>query len=374
MAPPPRFACAAALVFTLLGSTAPHTRAQTSGLPEGLYAEWTTPRGSFTAELFYELAPLTVANFVGLAEGTIPFEHRPAGQPFYDGLVFHRVVPGFVAQGGDPFGTGQGTPGHVIADEFSPRLKHDTAGTLSMANAGPNDNGCQFFLTLAPVNRLNYKHSVFGRVIRGLDVLPRIQPGDAMQRVAIIRVGPRARSFRADARSFQALQHSTPVIPPRDPALPPLFANEAGLPLVEGFDGWVNQKLHQYASVTGITIHVRLLPRFTASSATGTSAGAGINPPRDLHQQLAGDDPLAVTILFTAEDKRWRLWLGDGLLPRFGLSADTVGREPDARKLHQLKQALLAEAKQLGGSNEPPHRAIDAAVTNVIEALDRPPP
>jgi cyclophilin family peptidyl-prolyl cis-trans isomerase len=343
-------------------------------LPDGLYAVWETSRGSFTAELFYELVPLTVANFVGLTEGTIPFTGRPAGQPFYDGLTFHRVVPGFVVQGGDPLGTGEGDPGHKFADEFTPLLKHDATGILSMANAGPNDNGCQFFFTLSPVNRLNYKHSVFGRVVRGLEVLPTIQVDDVMTRVSILRVGTRARSFRADAASFAALQRGTPVIPPLDAAQPPLFTDEAALSLREGYADWLNPKLHHYAAVTGVTIRVRLVPKFTPPAGDAASApGTTVNPLRAVHEQLAGNDPRAATLIFLADDQRWRLWLGDGLLARFGLQPGAVGADPGAKQLHDLKQAILAEAKKLWDTpDEPRHRAVDAAVTNLIEALDRP--
>ncbi|MEE9219507.1 MAG: peptidylprolyl isomerase [Acidobacteriota bacterium] len=126
-----------------------------------------TSRGDIVIELFADRAPRTVNNFVFLAR---------AG--FYDGLTFHRVIPGFMVQGGDPTGTGTGGPGYRFEDEFHARLSHDVAGVLSMANAGPNTNGSQFFLTLAPTPWLDGKHSVFGKVVDGLDVLNRIQPRD----------------------------------------------------------------------------------------------------------------------------------------------------------------------------------------------------
>ena len=134
-----------------------------SDLPDGLYAEFVTPRGTVVCELFFEKTPMTVANFVGLAEGTLG--PRP-GQPYFNGIKFHRVVPDFVVQGGDPTGTGSGGPGYSFPDEFIPGLRHDDAGILSMANAGPDTNGSQFFLTLREVNRLNYLHSVFGRAVQ----------------------------------------------------------------------------------------------------------------------------------------------------------------------------------------------------------------
>jgi peptidyl-prolyl cis-trans isomerase A (cyclophilin A) len=143
-----------------------------------LYAHFDTSLGNFTAELFEDKAPKTVANFVGLAEGTREWKHPKTGErhktPFYDGIVFHRVIQGFVLQGGDPLGQGHGGPGYQFADEFHPDLRHDAAGVLSMANAGPNTNGSQFFVTLAPTPHLDRRHSVFGKVVSGLDVVEKI--------------------------------------------------------------------------------------------------------------------------------------------------------------------------------------------------------
>ena len=130
-------------------------------------ARFKTERGEIAAELHAAKAPLTVENFVNLAR---------AG--FYDGTTFHRVIPGFMAQGGDPTGTGRGGPGYQFGDEFSPDLRHDGAGVLSMANAGPGTNGSQFFITLAATPHLDGKHSVFGRVVEGMDVLTSIRERD----------------------------------------------------------------------------------------------------------------------------------------------------------------------------------------------------
>jgi peptidyl-prolyl cis-trans isomerase A (cyclophilin A) len=142
------------------------------------YAHFDTSLGQFTAELFDTKVPKTVANFVDLAEGTKEWKHPKTGErhkkPFYDGIIFHRVIAGFMLQGGDPLGQGYGGPGYQFEDEFHPDLRHDRAGILSMANAGPNSNGSQFFVTLGPTPHLDRKHSVFGRVTSGLDVVEKI--------------------------------------------------------------------------------------------------------------------------------------------------------------------------------------------------------
>ena len=141
-------------------------------------AHFETTLGNFTAELFEAQVPRTVANFVGLAEGTREWTHPGTGErqsaPYFDGIIFHRVISGFVIQGGDPLGEGHGGPGYQFEDEFHPDLLHDRAGVLSMANAGPNTNGSQFFITLGPTPHLDRRHSVFGAVVSGLDVVERI--------------------------------------------------------------------------------------------------------------------------------------------------------------------------------------------------------
>ena len=143
-----------------------------------LHAHFTTSLGSFKIRLFDEDAPKTVANFVGLAEGTKEFvdpkTRQKVTRPFYDGLIFHRVIDGFMIQGGCPLGTGTGGPGYNFADEFNQKLKHRGVGVLSMANAGPNTNGSQFFITLAATPWLDNRHSVFGEVVEGLDVVKQI--------------------------------------------------------------------------------------------------------------------------------------------------------------------------------------------------------
>ncbi len=144
----------------------------------GLYARFDTSEGEFLILLYDSKAPRTVANFVGLAEGTIEWTHPATGSksktPLYDGTVFHRVISGFVIQGGDPRGDGTGGPGYRFGDEFHPDLRHDRAGILSMANSGPNTNGCQFFITLSATPHLDDHHSVFGEVVEGMETVERI--------------------------------------------------------------------------------------------------------------------------------------------------------------------------------------------------------
>ena len=144
-----------------------------------VHAEFATTEGSFTVRLFDQETPETVANFVGLAEGTKQWTHpgtqeKMTNTPFYDGIVFHRVIEGFMIQGGDPLGKGIGGPGYQFRDEFHPSLRHTKAGILSMANAGPNTNGSQFFITLGPTPHLDNRHSVFGEVTEGMEVVRRI--------------------------------------------------------------------------------------------------------------------------------------------------------------------------------------------------------
>lgn len=153
-----------------------------------LYAHFTTSEGNFTVRLFDAETPNTVANFTGLADGTKewtdPRSGRKVTQPYFNGTVFHRVIDGFMIQGGDPLGQGTGGPGFTFADEFNPKLRHSKAGILSMANRGPNTNGGQFFITLAATPWLDDKHNIFGEVVEGMDVVktigstPTSKPGD----------------------------------------------------------------------------------------------------------------------------------------------------------------------------------------------------
>ncbi|MBU0674517.1 MAG: peptidylprolyl isomerase [Proteobacteria bacterium] len=171
---------------------------------DGLYAMLDTSKGEILLRLEFEKVPMTVVNFVGLAEGTIK-TNRGEGVRFYDGLKFHRVIKKFMIQGGDPRGNGSGGPGYEFPDEFHPQLLHRGPGILSMANAGRNTNGSQFFITHGSTPTLNRLHSIFGRVVEGQEVVNLIDKGDRIRRVSIIRAGEKARDFVADQATFDRL-------------------------------------------------------------------------------------------------------------------------------------------------------------------------
>ena len=164
---------------------------------DGLYAKMHTSRGEITIKLEHEKTPGTVGNFVGLAEGNLENEAKPQGKPYYDGLKFHRVIPDFMVQGGDPKGTGVGGPGYQFEDEIHSDLKHDRPGILSMANAGPGTNGSQFFITHVATPWLDGKHTVFGHVVEGQDVVDAIKQGDKIEKLEIIREGESAKNYNA---------------------------------------------------------------------------------------------------------------------------------------------------------------------------------
>jgi peptidyl-prolyl cis-trans isomerase A (cyclophilin A) len=174
-------------------------------MENGIYAKFNTSKGSILVKLAHELAPGTVGNFVALAEGNMENKVKPQGQKFYDGLTFHRVIPDFMIQGGCPKGTGTGDPGYKFDDEFHPSLKHDRPGVLAMANSGPASNGSQFYITHVPTSWLDNKHTVFGHVIEGQDVVDAVAQGDNLDAVEIIRVGEEAQKWNA-IEAFIALK------------------------------------------------------------------------------------------------------------------------------------------------------------------------
>jgi len=177
-------------------------------MDNGIYAKIITNKGNINIALEYKKTPGTVGNFVALAEGNLENSAKPQGQPYYDGLKFHRVIPDFMIQGGCPLGTGTGNPGYKFDDEFHPDLKHDGPGVLSMANSGPGTNGSQFFITHVDTPWLDGKHTVFGKVIEGQDVVDSIAQGDTMEAIEIIRVGVGAEQFNAIEafRTFEGLR------------------------------------------------------------------------------------------------------------------------------------------------------------------------
>ena len=176
-------------------------------MENGIYAKFNTPKGSILVKLTHDKTPGTVGNFVGLAEGNLENKARPQGKPFYDGLKFHRVIPDFMVQGGCPQGTGTGGPGYQFDDEFHPELRHDKPGVLSMANSGPGSNGSQFFITHIPTDWLDNKHTVFGHVVEGQDVVDSVAQGDEIQSIEIIREGEEAKSWNA-VEAFRTFEGS----------------------------------------------------------------------------------------------------------------------------------------------------------------------
>jgi peptidylprolyl isomerase len=192
------------LIFFLSACWAPNARGQnTMERPDGLYANIVTNKGDILVKLEMEKSPLTTLNFAGLAKGELNATTKKG--PFYNGITFHRVVPNFVIQGGDPTGTGTSGPGYTFPDEINPSLKHNKAGILSMANAGPGTNGSQFFITLEATPWLDGKHAIFGEVVEGMDVVRKIAQGDTIQSVEIIAHGEKAKSFEISQAHFDAL-------------------------------------------------------------------------------------------------------------------------------------------------------------------------
>lgn len=308
------------------------------GLPPGLYAEFTTPRGAFVCELFADRTPLTVTNFVALAEGTHP---AAPGQRYYENLKWYRVVPGFVLQSGNPKAPADEELGYSFPDEIAPGLRHDAAGVLSMANAGPDTNANEFFVTLADTTRLNYLHSVFGRVVRGLEILPAIERDDAL-RVRILRIGEHAADFRADAEAFRTRQEAAPKYTGAAEPGPTTHFDDpdqvlpAEPPRAKNF----NFKLANFERATGRKVCARVFAR-SPSEEEDSAPGAYM---RALAAKLgvARDGVLAV---YFADEKDWRVWVGDDLTGVFLGRPATPTDLGEGGALHEAKEALFAEVE-----------------------------
>lgn len=191
------------LIIALFFVTSVTAQSKDLKLEKGLYANISTSKGEIFIQLYPEKAPLTVANFVGLAEGKLKvFDTIKHKKPLYDGLTFHRVVPNFVIQGGDPEGNGNGGPGYKFWNETDNDLKHDK-GVLAMANAGPNTNGCQFYITLAPAHHLDGGYNIFGRVLEGQEVVDQIQQGDTIRKIKIVKKGLNYKWFYNPSKEFK---------------------------------------------------------------------------------------------------------------------------------------------------------------------------
>ena len=381
--------CRLLLLATLILPLTAVYAADAAPLPDGLYAEFTTPRGVFTAELFYERAPMTVASFVGRAEGSLAPRD---GKPFFTGLTWYRVVPGFVIQSGDPTNPGAGIQsrpppkpdevdtGHPFPfpDEIAPGLHHREAGTLSMANGGPDTNSSEFFVTLANTSRLNYLHSVFGRTVRGAEELPLIQLNDAFT-IKILRVGAAAQAFKAEEATFTDLvakagkyngaKEPGPTTHFDDPdkVLP------QEIPRAKNF----NFKLANFQRFTGQRIYGRTyatLPQPVAADPAAPAAPAEKTTPSKFTQKLARELGIhrngALAVYFADKDD-WYVWVGDDLAPMFN---------PDKQRLHERKKQLYdgvrakatgyaAEARKARGPDKPLTPA-DLAKYSVDAMLD----
>ena len=358
-----------------LASPEPSRPITVSDDPAGhLYAEIETTKGQIEVELDFQRAPLTTMNFVGLSEGTLPAWNRPVGQPFYDGTTFHRVVPGFVVQGGDPASAdpatpadqlGEGGPGYAFPDEFNPGLRHDMAGVLSMANDGPDTNGSQFFITLAETNRLNYLHGVFGQVVRGMDVVNRIEQGDRIVHVGIQRVGRLAGEFHASAQAFATLREETLAKRRAVPAGLTYFADGTGqLPefRVKNF----NYKLANYERTTGHRVAVRLEPDFTPTSPGQTRGSFVKTLAGELGLPDTGDNVLACCF---AKVGGWTTRLGEATYPALMGEAGSTEQLMANGVMHDRKAALAARADALAHDGKL-KESVDAMIDTLILTFD----
>lgn len=309
------------------------------GLPDGLYSEITTERGVVVCELFYQRAPMTVVNHVALAEGALGPKPR---KPFYDGLIWCRVVPGLVVQGGDPTGTGDGDAGYLFPDEIVPGLRHDGMGTMQMGNDGPDTNGSQFCLMLSAQHRLNYQHNVFGRVVRGLELLPQIKKGDTM-RVKILRLGKAAQAFRADEATFAKLVSGAKrYAGPKEPGPDAPFDDpDKILPKEWDRAKNFNCKLANFERFTGSKLAARVLARRPAA-AQGDKLAGYLQHEAD-RLGVAGRGALAI---YVADEDRWHIQIGAKSVSHF-LKTDAFGeRSARAGSVEEAVKKLLEAANE----------------------------
>ncbi len=333
-------------------------------LPDGLYAEFTTTHGIFTAEIYYDKVPLTATNFVGLAEGTIAARN---GAPYYTGLKWYRVVPGFVIQSGNPKAPEDGEPGYSFPDEFVPGLHHGETGILSMANGGPDTNSAEFFVTLGDDTRLNYLHSVFGRTVRGLEVLPQIKADDAFS-IKILRIGAAAQAFKADETAFKALAAKAGKYSgATEPGPTAHFDDPDKLipvdpPRAKNF----NFKLANYERVTGVKIVARMFtksPTATEDKVPGAYMHA-------LAEKLGVAQRGALVAYFADEDD-WRVWIGDGLTTAFLGRPAAPADLGEGAAFHETKEAFLTAARQAGDTTFAAQQKAAAADKPVSPAQHR---
>ncbi|MEX2318091.1 MAG: peptidylprolyl isomerase [Pirellulales bacterium] len=311
-------------------------------LPDGLYSEITTPKGVIICELYYKKTPMTVANYVGLVEGTLGPEPRV---PYYNGSPYHRIVPGYVLQGGGPPAERRGRLGYQFPDEFVPGLRHDAVGVMQMANGGPGTNGSQHCLMLGPAQRLNYLHTVFGRTVRGIEVLPKVEVNDTMQ-VKILRIGKDAQAFKADEEAFKALVARAKTNPgPHEPTAETHFHDPDGLlPTNPQRALHFNMKLSNFQVFTGQRIIARMFAK-TPPEAAGGNMGKYLNA---LAEQMGVASAGALAV-YTADDDQWHVRIG----PESAASFSAGPRKPDGTKppvapgktLDQATQEFLASVK-----------------------------
>ena len=321
------------------------SEANSYNLPDGLYSEITTPKGVIVCELYFKQTPMTVANYVGLAEGTLGPEPR---KPYYDGSPYHRIVPGFVVQGGGrPRGSG-GRLGYQFPDEFVPGLRHDSIGVMQMANGGPGTNGSQHCLMLGPAQRLNYLHTVFGRVVRGIEVLPKIEVNDTMQ-VKILRIGNDAQAFKADDETFKALVAQAKTNEgPHEPGPETHFHDsDALLPTTPQRTLHFNQKLSNFEKFTGQRIIARLFAKSPAE-AEGDKLDGYLNA---LAEKMNVAKAGALVVYFADQDK-WHVRIGPESAATFIAGPrGTDGRKPPAvagKTLTDATREFLAAAQGQG--------------------------